>query len=745
MKLTKSITLFTVIIVLLTGVVVFAELPEDADKTLSPYFLVKSDDPAVDQLPLLFTGAEVNIAGVIADVTVTQIYKNEGTRALEAIYVFPASTRAAVYGMTMTVGDRTIFAQIKERQQARQEYEQAKQEGKTASLLEQERPNVFQMNVANILPGDKIKVELKYTELLVPTDGVYEFVYPTVVGPRYSNKPAAGAAQNDQWVANPYLPEGEKPTYLFDISTHLATGIPLQEIGCASHRVNIAYDGPAAATVTLDDTEIIEKLKNIKPERVEGVKTALKELYSGKDLGSLPAFYTKLFRIAKDFAQQDEPVIERQVVKQTTGDRDYVLRYRLAGGKIESGLLLYAGKDENFFLLMVQPPEQVKSEEIPPREYIFIMDVSGSMQGFPISISKKLLQNLVSGLRSNDTFNVVLFAGGSSVMSDHSIPATTANIKRALDLIDRQRGGGGTELVPALKRALALPKTAGVSRTIVIATDGYVDVELETFDLIRNNLNKANMFAFGIGSSVNRFLIEGIAHVGMGEPFVILNPKEADGKAAQFRQYIQTPVLTNITVDFGEFAMYDVEPIGVPDVLAKRPVILFGKWKGESAGVITLSGATGAAGYEQTFNVNDVKPLETNSALRYLWARKRIEILGDYNALQGNDERKQAMTNLGLTYNLLTAYTSFVAIDSEIRRKEGELDTVKQPLPLPQGVSNSAIGAQSAAPMVQQQSAPSGGSHVSTTPEPDTMMLIAIAILVLAYAFLRKRRACKNT
>ncbi len=162
---------------------------EETNKTLSPYFFVKSGDAGVDQLPLKSNTADVKLIGVIADVVVTQTYKNEGKRPLEAIYVFPASTRAAVHGMKMTIGKRTIIAKIQERKEARRQYEEAKQQGKSASLLEQQRPNVFQMNVANILPGDLIQVELKYTELLVPTDGMYEFVYPTAVGPRYSNQP----------------------------------------------------------------------------------------------------------------------------------------------------------------------------------------------------------------------------------------------------------------------------------------------------------------------------------------------------------------------------------------------------------------------------------------------------------------------------------------------------------------------------------------------------------------------------
>jgi Ca-activated chloride channel family protein len=333
------------------------------------------------------------------------------------------------------------------------------------------------------------------------------------------------------------------------------------------------------------------------------------------------------------------------------------------------------------------------------------------MHGFPLHISKTLLRDLISNLRPTDTFNVLLFAGGSTLMSEDSLPATPANIRRAIDVIERQRGGGGTEILPALKRALALPKTGDVSRTVVIITDGYVSVETEAFDLIRKNLNQANMFTFGIGKSVNRFLLEGMARVGSGEPFVIPDQKNAPARAEKFREYIQSPVLTGIECDFGEFEVYDVEPLSVPDVLAERPVVLFGKWRGKPEGEITLSGHSGAGIYRQIVDLNEVSPLNRNSALRYLWARKRIEVLGDYHNLRSNGNRKQEITNLGVTYNLLTAYTSFVAIDDEIRRKDTALETVKQPLPMPQGVSNFAI---------------------SKVPEPEiSFLMIFAAILVI--------------
>ena len=605
---------------------------QSEDKTLSPYFFVQSDDRAFDRLPLKSTSALVGIAGVIADVQVTQVYKNEGQRPIEAVYTFPASTRAAVYGMKMSIGERTIIAKVRERDQARREYEQAREQGRSASLLEQQRPNVFQMNVANIMPGDEIRVELKYTELLVPGDGVYEFIYPTVVGPRYSNQPAASAPPSEKWVQSPYLHQGQDPPYGFDITVNLVTGVPLQAISSSSHKVDIQYRGPSQAAVRLSPSE------------------------------------------------------------KAGGNRDFILKYRLAGGSIESGLLLYPGEKENFFLLMLEPPQRVSERQIPPREYIFIVDVSGSMHGFPIDISKKLLRDLIGHLRPTDRFNVLLFSGGSALLANTSLPATPANVTTALDLINRQQGGGGTELLPALKRALTIPRAEGFSRTVVIATDGYVHVEAEAFDLIRAHLGDANFFPFGIGTSVNRFIVEGMARAGMGESFVITKPEEARGAAERFRKYIQSPVLIRVRVDFGSFDAYDIEPAGIPDVLAERPVIVFGKWRGVPEGRITIRGIAGSHDFEKQLVVNDVKPLTDNAALRYLWARHRIALLGDYEKLQPASGRVKEITHLGLTYNLLTAYTSFVAIDTVVRRQGGDVTTVQQPLPLPQGVSDLAVG-----------------------------------------------------
>jgi Ca-activated chloride channel family protein len=602
------------------------------DKTLSPYFIILGDDDTKSVMPLESTTADVQIAGVIADVKITQTYTNAGEKPIEAIYVFPASTKAAVYHMKMTIGDRTIEAKIEEKQKARADYEAAKNNGQTASLLEQQRPNVFQMNVANILPGDKITVELFYTELLVPSSGIYSFAFPTVVGPRFSTQDAATASANDKWISNPYTTENIKPTYAFDITTKINAGMNIQDIQCSTHDVDINYLGKKSASIKLKENE-------------------------------------------KD-----------------GGNRDFILKYRLSGKEVESGLLLFEGKKENFFLAMMQPPHKTTAAQIPPREYVFVVDVSGSMYGFPLDVSKELLKNLIGNLKPTDKFNVVLFESSARLLAEESMTANEENIQKACDMIDKQGGGGGTRMLPAIEKAMTLKGSEDYSRSFIIVTDGYVSVEKEAFDYIRNNLGNANFFAFGIGSSVNRYIIEGIAHVGMGEPYIITNTIDANEKAEEFRKYINTPSLTNIEVDFENFDAYDIEPITIPDVFAERPIIIFGKYKGNAQGKIKIKGDAGDKKYNFDMNLSDYAADNNNAAIKYLWARERIKLLDDYNKLGADDEAVKEVTQLGLKYNLLTNYTSFIAIDSEIRNASGEQNTIHQALPLPQGVSNYAVG-----------------------------------------------------
>lgn len=575
---------------------------QDPDVTESPYFSVSGTDSAGVNFSLASTEVNATISGVIANVVVEQLYFNTGDSTVDASYVFPMSSQAAIYSMEMDVNDRTIVAVIKRKAEAQQIFEHADSSGLTASLLEQHRPNVFQMSVANINPGDSITVRMVYTELLVPTNGVYQFVFPNIVGPRFTmnGEPWVNQASQDSFS----LSQTE-----LNINLRINAGLPLTA-ECVSHPTIFNNLGSSAETA----------------------------------LATHPG-------------------------------SDFIVNYALGKNQIQTGLLLYEGIDENFFLAMVQPPEPNVPFNSPQREYIFIMDVSGSMSGQPMDISRELITDLLFDLNSSDKFNIIFFAGGSNVLSPNSLPVTSANIALAVNMIENTPAGGGTNLLPAMQQALNMTGTPGYSRTFVILTDGYVTVEKQAFELIRENLNEANFFAFGIGNSVNRYIIEGIAYVGEGEPFVVTGQDDPAAVAATFKEYIERPVLTNIEALFSGIGVYDVEPLAIPDVFAERPVIIYGKYIKPAQGSITVQGDYAGGRVSDALNFADYTAnAHQNIALKYLWARKRIKLMSDYGIASNETDTlsiEEEITLLGLKYSLVTEYTSFVAVDSNAVSSSG--------------------------------------------------------------------------
>ncbi len=643
---------------------VHAESEEDEDVTLAPYFFIEGADPGVDHLPLKGTEVTTNINGMIAETCVTQTYVNEGEHPINASYVFPASTKVSVHGMKMEIGNQIVTAVIKEKEEAKQEYEEAKSEGKSASLLEEKRSNVFTMDVANIMPGDTVCVELLYTEMIESTEGTYQFVFPTVVGPRYAGKVDAEEAEEGSWVESPYLQEGVTPDSTYEINVTLSAGVPITGLACDTHKIEVEQVQESEMKVALSDPE--------------------------------------------DFA----------------GDRDFILEYELTGEKVNTGLVLYPGEEENFFLLTVQPPNRYEPKELVPREYIFILDVSGSMNGYPLDTAKELIRTMVANLRSTDCFNLFLFSDIVSEMSLEPVAATKENMDCATKLIDMQEGGGGTELAAALESALNTPKRSDVSRNVVVITDGYIYDEEEVFGMIHENLDNTSFFSFGIGSSVNRSLMEGIAGAGMGEAFVVTDEEKAEETAERFRTYIEAPVLTDIQVSFDGFDVYDTVPSAVPTLFAEKPVVLFGKWRGEPSGNIRITGKTGTQDYVQEIDVSQIVPSEENSAICYLWARKKVDMLTAYGYAREDDNTKAEITSIGLDYSMVTPYTSFVAVLDTIRNPEGDSMDVDQPSPLPQGVSELAIG----------------GYLMGAEPELLIMSIATIVIILTNILFGRRKR-----
>jgi Ca-activated chloride channel family protein len=646
---------------------VFA-LETSEDKTLAPYLQVNtSRDTSGEVMPLKNTVVNARIDGIIAHVTVEQTYANTGNETIHAEYVFPGSTRAAVHGMTMKIGERITRAVIREKQQAQQEFAKAKIENKAASLLEQQRPNVFQMSLANILPGEQVTITLEYSESIIPEQGLYQWVFPTVVGPRYTHggQDPQNSSNQQPWSANPHLSAGEAPVSNFSLNLQIRSSLDLAELQCLNHKGAIDWKSKQQASFQL--------------------------------------------RSAED------------------ANRDVIVVWRLSKNQIDSGILLHHGEKENTFLLQIEAPARVVKDQINPRDYHFVVDVSGSMLGFPLDTSYQLMRKLLGSLNANDSFSISLFAGNSQTFAESPTPATHENIEKAIRWMERAPSGGSTELVQALRRAYAplsrRDDDDARSRSMIVITDGYINFETEAFHLIRENLHLCNLYAFGIGGSVNRHLIEGMAACGQGEPFIVTQPGEAEAVVKRFVAYSTSPVLSNITLRAEDNEIIDAEPASVRDLFAERPIAITGKLRHHQQGKLILSGmqADGSR-YEKIVDLKEVPAERQNiPALPILWARERVRHLGDYQSLGlPTTEIRDEILDLGLKYSLLTEYTSFLAIDETPRTlAENNADskkTERQVLPMPAGVSNSAA---------------SGFSKGSSVPEPSTTSLLALLLAML--------------
>lgn len=571
-------------------------------QTESPYFILKNKNQQ-QQFALQSTKVNTNISGVIADVNLLQSYQNNSDSVIEATYVFPTSTNAAIYSMQMIIGERVINAEIKEKNKAQKSYDKAKKQGKKASLLVQQRPNVFTMHVANIQPNETIKVLVNYTEVIVPENGIYSFVFPTIVGPRYVEE-----KKEEDWSSNPHLTEIKTMLSELYIDVNINSALPIQSLKCETHDVDID-------------------------------------------------FTTKTNAKAK-------------LINHTQNKKDFILKYQLAGNQIETGVLTYDDENgDHYFLAMIEPPKPTKIITTPKKEYVFIIDVSGSMNGFPLDVSKELIYHLLHQLKPTDLFNIVFFAGGSNVYAEQSLPVTQENIQQAINYLDNHSGTGGTELLNAVETAMNLNAKPNYARTFVIATDGYVTVEKETFNYIRNHLNTANFFAFGIGSSVNRHIIEGIAHAGYGEPYIATTKKEATTVAKQFIKDISNPILTNIEYEIDGIELKNCLPGKIHDLFSSKPIIICGKSNEKISGTLTIKGYNGIENITIKNQLNS--STKSTKAIKYFWARQKIKLLSDYENLDGyyNSDSKRKLkneiTSLGLKYHLSTKYTSFIAIDDK--------------------------------------------------------------------------------
>jgi Ca-activated chloride channel family protein len=379
----------------------------------------------------------------------------------------------------------------------------------------------------------------------------------------------------------------------------------------------------------------------------------------------------------------------------TIPNKDFILRYDVAGRKIQDALLTHRSDKGGFFTLILQPPERVTAEDVMPKELVFVLDTSGSMSGFPIEKAKETMKLAMDNLYPTDTFNLITFSGDEHILFPEPVPATKENLEKAQKFLESREGSGGTEMMKAIKASMDPSDAQGHVRIVCFMTDGYVGNDMQIIAEVRKHSN-ARVFAFGIGNSVNRFLLDNMARYGRGEvEYVGLND---DGSAAarRFHERVRNPLLTDISVDWNGLPVADVYPQQIPDLFSAKPVLLTGRFTRSGVGVLRLKGKMSGRDFVREIPVEFPEAQAQHDVLATLWARTRVDdLMGqDYNGLQqGNmrDDLKQTITQLGLEYRLMTQFTSFVAVEEMIVTDGGKPRRIDVPVEVPEGVSRAGV------------------------------------------------------
>jgi Ca-activated chloride channel homolog len=578
-------------------------------------------------LPLKHTDVKAKISLYIGSVTVTQQYHNPYDSKIEAVYVFPLPDDAAVRDFVMTVGARKIRGIIREREEAEKIYADARRQGHVASLLTQERANIFTQKVANIEPGKQIDIAITYFHTLRYQDGTFEFAFPMVVGPRYNPAgtvagvgaaPAGRPGASGEKTEVEYLPPDSVSAHDIALEVDLDAGLPLEKLESPTHVVDVQRPSETRALVTLGRHDRIP-------------------------------------------------------------NKDFVLRWRPGGAGVRAAVATHRDETGGYFTLILHPPATLAEIPPVPREMIFVLDCSGSMDGDPIAAAKRALEKCLQRLGPGDTFQIIRFSSEASQMGPAPVPATPENVRQGLRYLQSLDSEGGTEMITGIRAALGFPHTPGRFRIVSFMTDGYIGNEREILAEVQRRLGPARVFSFGVGTAVNRYLIEGLARVGRGTAAYVL-PDDASRNAADaLYTRIERPALTDLSIE----GAVEVHPSPLPDLFAGRPAVITGRFLGDGPGVLRVKGSMGG----QPWSTEIALKGTTHPALPAVWARAKIASLDDRMSISSDTmECLGAIKATALAYGLMSDFTAFVAVDS-LSRTEGQFGTtVVQPVPTPKGV-----------------------------------------------------------
>ena len=658
-------------------------------------------------LPLLKSDYDVSVEGDLVHVSLTQSFINPTGNALNATYLFPLSQKAAVHGMRMELDGETVVARIRRKEEAEAKFEQAKAEGKAASLLTQHRPNMFTQDIANLMPGKTVKITIDYVQAVPKIDGAYELVVPMVVGPRYERAPEAVAADEarkdqDRLVAGD---DREAPRDVTVVSGWQIDKLP-------AYPGVIGHDAP----------------KEIDPNRV-GLKLSLK---APMPIGAVWSDTHKL-----EIAGGETEKTARFKSGRAIDNRDFVLHYELAAeSDVAAGISShYDAKTGGTFSLLIEPPKVPEPETVARRELVFVLDTSGSMGGEPMAASKAFMQAAIKALRPDDYFRILRFSSNTSRFSSRPLQATAANRQKALGYVKGLNAGGGTEMNAAINAAFDEPQPDGTTRIVVFLTDGYIGADRRVIATVANRIGRARLYAFGIGNAVNRFLLDGMAKEGRGYARYVGLGETSFEAAQSFAASLKTPVLTDISIDWNGLEVKDQTPAKIPDLFKGGSVRVLGKYMPGAGGShqiflnALVNGHKARMPLTLAFKKDERAEGKGTSALPVIWARERIFDMNRAYTIGGNrDERLKAeIVRLGLAYSLQSRFTSFVAVSAKpVNPRPGSAVQASVPLNKVAGVSTNAY--------------PSLNLSGSSAPEPEGMLGAMAVLLAAAVRFRRRLR-----
>jgi Ca-activated chloride channel family protein len=584
-------------------------------------------------MPLKHTDVRASVAGYLGSVEVVQQFHNPYSSKIEAVYVFPLPHNAAINEFIMTIGERRIRGIIRERQEAEEIYQAAKRQGYVASLLTEERPNIFTQSVANIEPGKEIDVTIKYFHTLDYVDGWYEFVFPMVVGPRF-NPPGmtngigatarGGPGSSGQKTEIQYLKPTERSGHDISLQLEVDAGIAIEEFECRTHDTTYTSPTPHHLVVGL--------------------------------------------------ATQDN-----------IPNRDFVLRYRVAGERIKTNLLTHRDERGGYFTLMLYPPAELTELIRQPVELVFVLDCSGSMNGVPLQQAKAAIERALDLMQPGDSFQLINFSTSSSQLGPRPLEATPQNIARGRQYLNSIQSEGGTMMIEGIKAALDFPHDPERLRFVCFLTDGYIGNETEILGEIHNRLGASRIFSFGVGSSVNRYLLDHMAKAGRGT-VAYLGSRDNGAKVMDaFFTRISHPGLTDIEMDWGGWKVDEIFPRLTPDLFVGRPVIITGRFQGEATTAVRVAGKVASQRMEFRVPI-DRETSAAHRALPSIWARQKIADLSAEASYKRNPALPDQIKQVALDYGLMSAFTAFVAVDSSRQTEGDEGTTVPVAVPVPEGV-----------------------------------------------------------